>query len=233
MKCENGSLVGIIGAMRVEIDGLRALLTDATAEVISGIEFVSGKLGRTRVVCAVCGVGKVFAALCAQTMILRYHPDCIINTGVAGTLTERLSIGQIAVATDVVQHDMDTHVLGDPVGLISGLDMVHIPADAALSTALEETARKLGLITLAGTVASGDEFICDSAKKAWIAETFGGIVCEMEGAAIGQVCYVNGVPFAVLRAVSDGGDENSHMDFPTFARMAAENSIRALREFLQ
>lgn len=226
-------LTGIICAMQLEMEGLRAHMTDTVTETVSGIEFVRGSIGGAPVVTAVCGVGKVFAALCAQTMILRYAPARVINTGVAGSLSPALTIGSIAIARDVVQHDMDTSPLGDPVGLLSGINIVHIPADATLSEALTESARCCGLTVQSGTVATGDQFISTTAQKERIREVFGAIACEMEGGAIGHVCYVNGMPFAILRAISDGGDEAAQMDYPTFARFAAANSVKVLTEFLK
>ena len=225
-------LTGIICAMQLEMDGLRAQMTDTVSETVSGIEFVHGTLCGAPVVTAVCGVGKVFAALCAQTMILRYAPARLINTGVAGSLSPALTIGNIAIARDVVQHDMDTSPLGDPVGLLSGINIVHIPADPALGEALEASAAACGLTVRRGTIATGDQFISSGEQKSRIRDSFDAIACEMEGGAIGHVCYVNGIPFAVLRAISDGGDEEASMDYPTFARMAAENSVRVLTDYL-
>lgn len=225
-------LTGIICAMQLEMDGLRAQMTDTVSETVSGIEFVRGTLCGAPVVTAVCGVGKVFAALCAQTMILRYAPARLINTGVAGSLSPALTIGNIAIARDVVQHDMDTSPLGDPVGLLSGINIVHIPADPALGEALEASASACGLTVRRGTIATGDQFISSGEQKSRIRDSFDAIACEMEGGAIGHVCYVNGTPFAVLRAISDGGDEEASMDYPTFARMAAENSVRVLTDYL-
>ena len=225
-------LTGIICAMQLEMDGLRAQMTDTVSETVSGIEFVRGTLCGAPVVTAVCGVGKVFAALCAQTMILRYAPARLINTGVAGSLSPALTIGNIAIARDVVQHDMDTSPLGDPVGLLSGINIVHIPADPALGEALEASAVACGLTVRRGTIATGDQFISSGEQKSRIRDSFDAIACEMEGGAIGHVCFVNGIPFAVLRAISDGGDEEASMDYPTFARMAAENSVRVLTDYL-
>ena len=226
------NLTGIICAMSLEMEGLRAQMTDMTVEKVSGIEFVRGRIGDADVVTAVCGVGKVFAALCAQTMILRYAPARLINTGVAGSLSPDLTIGQIAIARDVVQHDMDTSPIGDPVGLLSGINIVHIPADAALCDALGAAATACELNVQSGTIATGDQFISTTEQKNRIRDNFGAIACEMEGGAIGHVCYVNQIPFAVLRAISDGGDEAAQMDYPTFARMAAANSVRVLVTYL-
>ena len=226
-------MIGIIAAMDVEMNSLRSYMKNTETEVISGIRFVRGSLEGKDVVTAVCGIGKVFAALCAQTMILHYQPQCIINTGVAGTLTDALTIGSIAVSSAVVQHDMDTSALGDPVGLISGINKVELPADRLLSGQLSACAKVMGVRTATGVIASGDQFVASQERKAFIVEHFKAIACEMEGAAIGQVCHVNKVPFCVLRAISDSADGSSHMDYPTFVQMAAEQSVNLLRRFMR
>ncbi|MGN0777354.1 MAG: 5'-methylthioadenosine/adenosylhomocysteine nucleosidase [Candidatus Ventricola sp.] len=226
-------MIGIIAAMDVEMNSLRSYMENTETEIISGIRFVRGSLEGKDVVTAVCGIGKVFAALCAQTMILHYQPQCIINTGVAGTLTDALTIGSIAVSSAVVQHDMDTSALGDPVGLISGINKVELPADRLLSGQLSACAKVMGIRTATGVIASGDQFVASAERKAFIVEHFKAIACEMEGAAIGQVCHVNKVPFCVLRAISDSADGSSHMDYPTFVQMAAEQSVSLLRRFMR
>lgn len=225
-------MIGIIAAMNVEMDSLRSHMEHTDTEVISGIRFVRGTLDGRDVVTAVCGIGKVFAALCAQTMILRYQPQAIINTGVAGTLTDALSVGAIAVSTAVVQHDMDTSPLGDPPGLISGINKIELPADRLLAGQLSACAKVMGIKTATGVIASGDQFIASAERKAEIVSRFGAIACEMEGAAVGQTCYVNKVPFCVLRAISDSADGSSHMDYPAFVQMAAGQSVALLRRFL-
>lgn len=224
--------IGIIGAMQVEIDGIKALMSDTKTTTISGIDFTSGIIGGKRVVVAVCGIGKVFAAICAQTMIIYFKPEVIVNSGVAGTLTDELSIGDVAVAEKVVQHDMDTTALGDELGLISGINLVYIPADQRVSAVLSDCVKSLGLKTKTGTIATGDCFINDPQRKLALTKNFGAIACEMEGGGIGQTCYVNGVPFSILRAISDGGDENSHLDYPTFVKLAAERSIQVIEKFI-
>lgn len=226
-------MIGIIAAMDVEMNSLRSYMNDTETEVVSGIRFVSGTLEGRDVVTAVCGIGKVFAALCAQTMILRYQPEAIINTGVAGTLTDALTIGSIAVSSAVVQHDMDTSPLGDPLGLISGINRVELPADRLLTGQLSACAKVMGIKTATGVIASGDQFVASAERKAFIAGHFKAIACEMEGAAIGQVCHVNKVPFCVLRAISDSADGSSHMDYPAFVQMAAEQSVSLLRRFMR
>lgn len=223
--------IGIIGAMQMEVDALQAAMTNPVHETVSGITFVSGKIGNHDVVAAVCGIGKVFAAMCAQTMILRYSPEAIINIGVAGTVTKGLSVLDIAIADNVCQHDMDTSPLGDPVGLISGINQIYFPADPALAAAIGAAAHKLGCRHITGTIASGDQFIHLPEKKAWIHDTFHAIAAEMEGGSIGHVCTVNRVPFAVLRTISDG--DGGSMDYATFAQKAALQSIDVIMETLK
>ena len=119
-------MIGIIGAMKVELEALKARLQDVTVTRISGVDFYSGKLHGTDVVAAVSGVGKVCSAVCAQTMVLKFGVKAIINTGVAGGLSPNLKLGEVAIASQVCQHDMDTSGVGDPKGLISGINKVFI-----------------------------------------------------------------------------------------------------------
>ncbi len=217
--------LGIIAAMEKEADPLIAQMTETTTECVSGIQFTKGLLRGHSTVVAVCGIGKVFAALCAQTMILQYAPQRIINTGVAGSLSKKLKIADLAIAAQVVQHDMDTSALGDPKGLISGINQVYLPTDNKTVELLTRAADDIGVNALAGTIASGDQFVGDSTRKTWIADTFDAIACEMEGAAIGQVCFVNQVPFAVVRAISDDANGEAEMDYPQFAALAAKQSV--------
>lgn len=220
--------LGIIAAMKIEAELIEAEMIDIVRETHGSIEFCIGKIGGTDVVLAVCGIGKVFAGICAQTMIVTYSPDAVINTGVGGTLTKQLSVGDVAVSSAVVQHDMDTSALGDPVGLISGINIIEIPADRVLAEKVSDIVRDMGIRTVLGIIATGDRFIGDNESRAKIADKFGAIACEMEGAAIGQVCYVNRVPFVVIRAISDDADNGACDDYPTFAKKAAQNSAGAV-----
>lgn len=226
-------MIGIIGAMAIETDAIIAQLQSPETETVSGVRFVKGEWCGKEVVVATSGVGKVFAALTAEAMILKYQPDCIINTGVAGALAPELHLLNVVIGVDVVQHDMDTTPVGDPRGLLSGINKIELPADEELQTRFEKAAAELGIPTLRGRVASGDQFIADDEKRSDIRDTFGAACCEMEGASIGQVCYVNGVPFAVLRAISDGAADDAKMDYPAFAAKAAEQSIKILKKGLE
>ena len=225
--------IGIIAAMQIEIDGIKEKIESPETVTLSGVDFVCGNIGDKYVVCAKCGIGKVFAALCAQTMCLRFDLDCIINTGVAGGLADGLSILDTVVAESVVQHDMDTTPIGDPAGLLSGINIVNIPCDKYIAEKLYESIGVLPVKRIYGVIATGDQFISTDKQKQFIMDTFSASACEMEGGAIGQVCYVNNVPFGAVRAISDGGNDDAFMDYPTFAAKAAENSIAAVLRFLE
>lgn len=224
-------LIGIIGAMDIEVDGIVSSMSEVEIKKISGITFYSGKIGGARAVVAKCGIGKVFAALCAQTMILTYHPDVIINSGVAGSLGGGVGVLDVVIAKSVVQHDMDTSAIGDPYGLISGINVIYIDADKDAAVSLENACNSLKYKSCQGIIASGDKFIAQDSDKAVIKERFGALACEMEGAAIGQVCYVNNTKFAILRAISDG--EGAEMDYMTFAPLAAKQSIEIIKKFVE
>lgn len=227
-------MVGIIGAMHIEVETIKSIMENKNVEVISGVEYVKGTLHGKEIVIAVCGIGKVAAAMCAQTMILKYAPECIINTGVGGSLSTSLAIGDIAVAESLVQHDMDTSPLGDPVGLISGINIVNIPADNDVINLLSEGIETLENVKgMKGVIASGDQFIASEEKKKFITDNFGAIVCEMEGASIAQVCYINSVPFGVVRAVSDCADGSSHMDYGEFLPIAVANAAKLIEYFVK
>ena len=213
--------IGIIGAMQMEVDALQAAMESPASESVSGITFVTGRIGKHDIVAAQCGIGKVFAAMCAQTMILKYAPEAIINIGVAGSVTGGLQVLDIAIADKVCQHDMDTSPIGDPVGLISGINRIFFPADPKLIAVIEEAAKIKDCRTVIGTVASGDQFICDKQVKDRIIANTQALCTEMEGAAIAQTAYRNGVPFVILRAISDKADNSAEMDYPTFETIAA------------
>ena len=214
-------MIGIIGAMQIEVDALCAKMTDKNKETLSGIDFYVGKLCGRDAVIAKCGIGKVFAAICAQTMIIKYNADIIINTGVAGTLDRRIGIKDLAVSTACVEHDMDTSPLGDPVGLISGINIVKIPTDAELCQMVLDVAGELGVNAIGGIIATGDQFIGSSEKKRQISETFSAIACEMEGGAVAHVAYVNSVRCVIIRSISDNADGSADIDYPEFTKAAA------------
>lgn len=216
--------IGIIGAMINEVREIISMISDRKTETVSGIEFNTGTLFGKKVVIARCGIGKVFAAMCAEAMIIKYSPKLIINSGVAGALDRSLRPLDIVFADKLVQHDMDTSALGDPVGLISGINKIHFETDARARHILEESAKKFDVNYMVGTIATGDKFITDMPDKERIVAAFGAVACEMEGGAIAHASFVNGTPCVVIRAISDSADGAANMDYPIFLPKAASIS---------
>lgn len=216
--------------MEVEAALLKAHLADGKTEEVSGILFTRGKWNKTEVILAVCSEGKVNAALCAEAMILRYAPSAIINTGVAGGLSSTLHVPDVAVATAVAQHDMDMSPLGYQKGDVLIHDKVHslFEVDKELMMRLFEAAEAEGSHVEAGVIVSGDAFIADPLKKEELKRRYNAVACEMEGGAIGHTCYVNGVPFAVLRAISDTADDGTAYEPARAAAISERILARAL-----
>ena len=219
--------VGIIGAMDSEVELLKSRVEGEQTHELAGLEFVEGTLEGVSVVVVKCGVGKVNAAMCAQALVSVFGCTRVINTGVAGSLDNRIEIGDIVVSTDAVEHDMDVTPLGYAPGEHPDLRLVAFEADLGLRAAVVEAARGVdGVSVFEGRVCSGDQFIGSAEAKKRIVSAFGGMCCEMEGAAIAHVCHVAGVPFVVVRAISDKADDSGNVDYPTFEKAAAAHCAR-------
>ena len=216
--------IGIIGAMRSEVEGIVALLEDMKEDAVSGIAVYTGKLLGKHVAVAQCGIGKVFAAICTEVMILRYAPSLIVNTGVGGALASGITTGDVVIADKLCQHDMDTTAIGDAIGLVSGINRVYFESDKRAVEILLSEAVALGLSATVGTVATGDKFIASKEDKMRILSNFPASACEMEGGAVAHTAFVNSTPFVVVRAISDSADGEATMDYPTFLPIAAKNS---------
>ncbi len=216
--------LGIIGAMEIEVAILKGKLEHAKVSRVGPMEFFEGKLAGLDVVIVMCGVGKVHAAMCAQVLCTHFGVTHLVNTGVAGSLNPELDICDVLVSTDAIQHDMDVTHLSYDVGKVPGLDVTAFPADEMLMRYAYEASEALRPgHTKYGRVATGDQFVSSKQQKEKIIADTGASCTEMEGAAIAQVAYTNGVPFVVLRAISDKADDSADMDYPTFERKAAAN----------
>lgn len=221
--------------MNLEVEGLLALMQVEEEVTRSDMTFYKGTLGQTEVVAVECGVGKVNAAICTQLMIDLFAPECVINSGVAGSLSGQVSVGDIVVATSAVQHDYDTTALGEPAGMITcaGENIVNFTADESLSEKLYDAAAALDdTKAFRGVVASGDAFIHERERRLAIGEKFSALACEMEGGSIAQVCHRAKVPFCILRSISDDINNNTGMSFDEFKFMAAEKTVKVLSAIL-
>ncbi len=217
--------LGIIGAMTVEVESLKSQLSELVVTEHAGISFYAGKLEGLPAVVAQCGVGKVNAAMCVQIMCDCFDVTHIVNTGVAGSLCAQLDIGDFVISRDAMYHDFDCHVLNPdyPVGQVPGMAVHAYPADEMLINYAFAAAQLVhkGHAHI-GRVASGDQFVCDSAVKQTIIDNTGALCTEMEGAAIAHAAWRNSVPFVVIRAISDKADNSAEMDYPTFEAIAAK-----------
>lgn len=230
------SKIGIIGAMDVEVETLKdqmKLAGDVVETSRIGMSFFEGELGCHDVVVVKCGVGMVNAATCTQTLISEFECDAVINTGVAGSLDPRIEIGDIVIGTDAVNHVMDVENLGYAPGQTPDLETRFFPTDEALGRAIEHAASELGIEAHTGRVASGDRFVRDADDKKRIVDLFEARCCEMEGAAIAQVCWLGQIPCALVRAISDKADGSASVDYPTFERKAAHNCASLVLEVLK
>lgn len=217
--------LGIIGAMAVEIETLKAQMSDIAPTERAGMVFYEGTLEQFSVVLVECGVGKVNAAMCVQVLCDCFGVTHIVNTGVAGSLCIDLDIGDFVISTKAMYHDFDCHSLNPnyPVGQVPGLSVHTFPADEVLSEMALKAAEEVHAgHARKGVVASGDQFVCDKQQKEKIVADTGALCTEMEGAAIAHAAWKNGVPFVIIRAISDKADDSAQMDYPTFEAIAAK-----------
>ena len=224
--------IGIIGAMEEEIITLKESMDVLSVKNIVGVDFYMGKMDTHSIVLARCGIGKVNAAICTQAMIDLFAVDYIINVGVAGGLAKDLRIGDIVVSTDLVQHDMDTTAFGDPLGTIPRMAESFFPADAQLRKIALQAGETIDATITPGRIASGDKFVSDPADKHHIASIFKAHCVEMEGAAIAHACYLNKIPFLVIRAISDSADGDATVSFEKFVLHAAKNSAAMVKQMV-
>ena len=222
--------LGIIGAMTEEIETLVALLEGKQESCRAGSTFYEGKLEGLDVAIVQCGVGKVNAAMCTQTLCDLYGVTHLVNTGIAGSLCAQLDIGDLVVSQDAMYHDVDAVHFGYPYGRVPGMDVTAFPADDTMIRHAFEAAETVNPgHTKIGRVASGDQFVAVKELKERIIANTQGLCTEMEGAAIAQTAYRNGLPFVILRAISDKADDSAELDYPTFERIAAHRCAEVTR----
>ena len=214
--------LGIIGAMQVEVEILLSAMNNKVEKTIAGSTFYEGTLENLEVVVVQCGVGKVNAAICAQILCSCFRITHLVNTGIAGSLCADLDIGDLVVSTDAMYHDFDCVHFGYPYGKVPGMDVTSFPADEAMIGYAFDAAEAVNPgHTKKGRVASGDQFVAVKELKEKIIANTQGLCTEMEGTSIAQTAYRNGLPFVILRAISDKADDSAEMDYPTFERIAA------------
>lgn len=227
-------MIGIIGAMDEEVDQIVADMQVEREETKAMMTFKSGTLNGKDVVVVRSGIGKVNAAACTQILADDFNVDCVINTGIAGSLKAEINIADIVISSDVLHHDMDATGFGYPLGQIPRMEVLSFKADDRLIKLAKEACGKVvpEVGTHVGRIVSGDQFISDKNIKESIASNFEGYCTEMEGAAIAQTAYLNNIPFVILRAISDKADDSATMDYPTFEKQAINNSVKLIKELV-
>ena len=227
--------VAIIGAMPVEIEALLEIAEIEKTEKIASMEFHVGTLSGVPMVAAVCGAGKVNAALCAQVMIDRFAPRAVLNIGVAGGLGP-VKIGDVVIATHCVQHDFDITGWGHEMAEIplppDNRYVREFPCDEEFSHRLAEAARDIYANVYRGPVVSGDQFIASNEKANRLHEDYGALACEMEGASIAHACLLNGAPCVVLRTICDNGNDDAVVDSPAFEAKSAHQAQQLLGKII-
>ena len=225
---------GIIGAMDVEIRYLKDAMTKTSVKTRAGLEFLEGCLRGQDVVLARCGIGKVNAALCAQALIDAFDIARVINTGIAGAISDKLRPCDIVFSTDAVYHDFDVTGFGYAPMEIPGMDSV-FKADARLLEIAAQAGASLNLTSVLhmGRIATGDVFVASLKKKREIQALCDPLCVEMEGAAIAHVCRANNTPFVIIRCISDMADDSGHAAYTFNEQAAAENSARLVTRMLE
>ena len=230
MKC-----IGIIGAMEQEVAKIKEKMQDVTITSRARMDFYEGTLEGKKVVVVRSGIGKVNAGMCTQILADVFGVEAVINTGIAGSLNNDVNIGDIVLSTDVLHHDMDAIGFGYKKGQIPQMDEFSFPADEKLRKLAAKVCKEVNpeISVFEGRICSGDQFISDRATKDRITEQFHGFCTEMEGAAIGQAAALNGIPFLIIRAISDKADNSANMDYPAFEKLAIEHSVRLTQGMLK
>lgn len=234
-EASSKEVIGIIGAMEVEVNSLKKAAKIEKTTEIAQMEFCEGVLGGKNVVIVQCGMGKVNAGICAHTLANDFHCTKIINTGVAGSLDSKIDIGDIVVSTEAVQHDFDVEHIGFKKGEIPYTGLIAFKADKELRAEAVKAIQKMApeVHVFEGRVCSGDQFISTKEQKSTIIDNFGGLCCEMEGGAIAQACYLSSTPFVVIRAISDKPDETEFVDYKVFEAKAAEHCAKIVQYMVE
>ena len=227
--------VGIIVAMQEELEEILNIMNNIEEKEIYEISFISGKIEDTEVVLVKSGVGKVNAARTTQILIDRLNVKSVINVGSAGALNPFLNIGDIVIADKLIQHDFDITAFDHDKGYITGVGD-YIYSNDELVKKLQNTVNKIenkAYKVITGVIASGDIFCTDINMKNKIYSKFNAECVEMEGAAIAQVCYLDKIPFVVLRSISDSPNGNNAIVFDEFVKLASKRCAEILKEFLK
>lgn len=226
-------VIGIICAMEEELEPLLKAMELKETVNKANMVFKSGTIMGKNVVAVTSGIGKVNSAICAQILIDRFKVNSVINIGIAGGTGFNVFPGDVVVAENLVQHDVDTTAFGDELGQVPRLSTFDFPCDRKLmEMAVKACSEIREHNCFTGRIVTGDQFINETDKLRWLSEKFGALACEMEGGSIAQVCWLNQIPFVIIRSISDNGNIGIHMDYEKFKPIAINNSTKILFSML-
>lgn len=215
--------IAIMGAMPEEIKPIVSKLDNVKQTVYGANTYYEGSYNGQEVVVAYSKIGKVFAAMTATMLIEKFGCDKLLFSGVAGAISNELSIGDLIIADGLCQHDLDITAFGHPFGYVPEGE-VCISTDVDLRNIAKDIATSKGLTLKEGVIATGDQFIANPERKDWIGSTFEADALEMEGASVAVVCNALNVPFFILRAISDSADMDASFNFDEFLESSAKIS---------
>lgn len=227
--------IGIIGAMDEEVSQLKATMSDIIEETFASMTFCKGKLEGKDVIVVRSGICKVNMAACVQILVDKYDVGAIINTGIAGSLSNDINIGDLVVSNEAVQHDVDATAFGYKLGVIPRMETSVFPADKELVQLAVDCCKRVNtdISVFTGRIVSGDQFISSDEKKLQLSQDFSGYCTEMEGAAAAQVAYLNQVPFVIIRAISDKADNSAQMNYDEFEELAIKHTVGLMKEMIK
>jgi len=223
--------IAIMGAMREEIEPLLEFFGKYQTTEYAGNIYYEASYKNLEIVLAYSKIGKVNSAITATVMCEKFKASKLLFSGVAGAVSDELRVGDLIIADKLVQHDVDITAFGHPWGFIpeSG-DFVK--SDETLNEIAKKVASNLGIKLRVGSIATGDQFVASEEKKNWIKSTYHADALEMEGASVARVCECFGVPFMILRAISDAADMDAGFSFDEFLVSSAKISAKFLVQML-
>lgn len=223
---------GIICAMEEEIKELLNHLNNEKEQSIGDMKYYEGNISGNEVVLVQSGIGKVQAGINAAFLINNFDVDFVINSGSAGGIGDGLHVGDVVLSTGTAYHDAEATAFGYKKRQLPGQPQI-FPADKDLLARVREAAIKSDLSVKEGLIVTGDQFIDSKAKIKKIKEIYpDALCCEMEGAAVGQVAHDFSVPYLVIRAMSDVGDEEASQSFDEFIIEAGKRSAKMILTLL-
>lgn len=220
--------IGIIVATIEELEAVKEIMSELEKKTIYDLDFYKGRINKDNYILVQCGVGKVNAARTTQILTDNFSLQYIVNVGVAGGLSSNLQIGDIVIGEKLVQHDFDITAFGHEKGYITDTGKIFKSDKALVEKFRKIKINDIKIVT--GTIASGDIFVQDIKMKEKIRAKFNCDCVEMEGAAIGQICFLNKVPFVVVRSISDIPNGNNYMEYEEFVKLAAKNCAKVIEQ---